>query len=56
MPLPSGLKTHIMKTHIIYIFALLIFANTNAQHHKVIGKWKTIDDVTGKAISIIEIF
>lgn len=27
-----------------------------AQHHSVIGKWKTIDDETGKPVSVIEIF
>lgn len=27
-----------------------------AQNHSIIGKWKTIDDETGKATSVIEIF
>ncbi len=27
-----------------------------AQNHNIIGKWKTIDDETGKATSVIEIF
>jgi uncharacterized protein (DUF2147 family) len=27
-----------------------------AQNHSVLGKWKTIDDETGKATSVIEIF
>lgn len=27
-----------------------------AQNHSILGKWKTIDDETGKATSVIEIF
>ena len=56
MPLLSGLKTHLMKKYIIYIAILLISTMTSAQNHKVIGKWKTIDDVTGKPLSVIEIY
>lgn len=56
MPLPSGLKTHIMKKYFLYLIVFLFPMIFHAQHHKVIGKWKTIDDITGKAISIIEIF
>lgn len=29
---------------------------SSGQHPSVIGRWKTIDDQTGKAISIVEIF
>lgn len=35
------------------LFFVLIF---NAQSQIVIGKWKTIDDVTGQAKSIVEIY
>lgn len=38
---------------------ILIFFFTNAlsaQHAAIVGKWKTIDDETGKPLSIIEIY
>jgi len=39
------------------LFAVLLFmAFVNVPNHSVVGKWKTIDDQTGKAISIVEIF
>jgi uncharacterized protein (DUF2147 family) len=41
---------------IISILFLFVSMIINAQHHKVIGKWKTIDDITGKAKSIVEIY
>ena len=44
-----------MKQHFIIIVSLCITTLLSAQH-SVIGKWKTIDDETGKAIAIIEIF
>lgn len=44
-----------MKNKICILF-LLISTVFYAQTHKIIGKWKSIDDETGKALSIIEIF
>ena len=41
------------------LFYILILACTNvlqAQHSSILGKWKAIDDHTGKPLSIIEIF
>jgi len=39
-----------------FVFALLFFSTIISAQHSVIGKWKTIDDETGKAISVVEIF
>ncbi len=36
--------------------ALFFFAISFAHSQTVIGKWKTIDDETGKAKSIVEIY
>jgi uncharacterized protein (DUF2147 family) len=41
-------KTTLLLTLILFVFSI------NAQ--SIIGKWKTIDDETGKAKSIVEIF
>lgn len=39
------------------ILSFLIFSAVSwAQHHSVLGRWKTIDDETGKPVSIIEIY
>ncbi len=37
---------------------ILLFLSTqfHGQSHGVIGKWNTIDDVTGKVVSVVEIF
>lgn len=40
----------------ITILALFISVVFYGQTHSVIGKWKTIDDQTGKAKSIVEIY
>ena len=37
-------------------FLILITHLTVAQNHSVFGRWRTIDDETGKATSVIEIF
>ncbi|UQD56811.1 DUF2147 domain-containing protein [Flavobacterium sp. K5-23] len=42
--------------NIITIAVLLLSTIFYSQNHTVIGKWKTIDDETGKAKSIIEIY
>jgi uncharacterized protein (DUF2147 family) len=44
-----------MKTTSIYI-ALFIFAFQASIAQTVVGKWKTIDDETGEAKSIVEIY
>lgn len=41
---------------IIIFFILFIAVISNAQNNSVIGKWKTIDDETGKPKSIVEIY
>jgi uncharacterized protein (DUF2147 family) len=38
------------------ILALFISMVFYSQNHTVIGKWKTIDDETGKAKSIVEVY
>ena len=40
----------------ILITILLFFSITFAQKSTVVGHWKTIDDKTGKALSIIKIY
>ena len=42
--------------NIITILALFICTVFYAQNHNITGKWKTIDDETGEAKSIIEIY
>jgi uncharacterized protein (DUF2147 family) len=37
---------------ILFLFSMI----SSAQSHSVIGKWKTIDDETGKPISIVEVY
>jgi len=43
-----------MKPAILFIF--IFFASISFAQHSVIGKWKTIDDETGKALSVVEIY
>jgi uncharacterized protein (DUF2147 family) len=40
------------------VFSLVVFFSiiSNMQSQSVLGKWKTIDDVTGQAKSIVEIY
>lgn len=45
-----------MKKGILYIIVLLFSTIFYAQNQTVIGKWKTIDDETGKPKSIVEIY
>jgi uncharacterized protein (DUF2147 family) len=45
-----------MKNNILIIAALFFTTIFYAQNQTVIGKWKTIDDETGKAKSIVEIY
>lgn len=44
-----------MKKIILIVF-LFVVSVSNAQNNTIIGKWKTIDDFTGEAKSIVEIF
>ena len=43
-----------MKSAILFIF--IFFNSASFAQHSVIGKWKTIDDETGKALSVVEIY
>ena len=45
-----------MKKSIIFGLAVFFSIIFNAQGQTVIGKWKTIDDETGQAKSIVEIY
>jgi uncharacterized protein (DUF2147 family) len=45
-----------MNKWIVYLSALFFTTLFHAQQPTVIGKWKTIDDETGKAKSIVEIY
>lgn len=41
---------------LVFFILFLISNATTAQSHSVIGKWKTIDDETGKPLSIVEVY
>lgn len=43
-----------MKKNILLI--LILLSSINSQSQSIIGKWKTIDDETGKERSIVEIY
>ena len=45
-----------MNRLVLLNFLMLITHLTFAQTHSVFGRWRTIDDQTGKATSVIEIF
>lgn len=49
-------KKEIRNRNILSSVMLFFFAIFIAQSQTVIGKWKTIDDETGKAKSIVEIY
>lgn len=40
----------------VLLFFLLIFSAVTAQKHSILGRWKTIDDESGKAVSVVEIY
>lgn len=42
--------------HRILIIVFLLFSGMLSAQESVLGKWKTIDDETGKALAVIEIF
>lgn len=50
----SGLKKLSFMKNLILTIAILFFTTTFSQ--SVIGKWKTIDDETGQAKSIVEVY
>ncbi|HLA55044.1 MAG TPA: DUF2147 domain-containing protein [Flavobacterium sp.] len=41
---------------VLFVLTVLFFSGSFGQKHAITGKWKTIDDETGKAISIVEVF
>ena len=41
---------------LVVIILVLFSINSFAQSRGVVGKWNTIDEVTGKAMSVVEIF
>ena len=45
-----------MKEHITLLMLLFFAVSLQAQQATIFGQWKTIDDETGKAMSIIEIY
>ena len=45
-----------MKKHILILFALALYASIGTAQTDILGKWKTIDDETGKEKSIVELF
>lgn len=45
-----------MKKNILFSLAAFFSIIVNAQSQTVLGKWKTIDDETGQAKSIVEIY
>ena len=45
-----------MKKYISLLIVLLCAVSMQAQQVTIFGQWKTIDDETGKAMSIIEIY
>ncbi len=55
MSISEFLKKRTMNKKVFYSIALLFFAILWAHSQTVVGKWKTIDDETGKAKSILEI-
>ena len=42
--------------NVIIVFALSVIASLGLQAQTVTGKWKTIDDETGEAKSVVEIY
>lgn len=45
-----------MKKSILFGLVLFFVMSFNAQSQNVLGKWKTVDDETGQAKSIVEIY
>lgn len=45
-----------MKKTLLLILVLFVATSASAQRDAIFGKWKTIDDNTGKARSVVEIY
>lgn len=45
-----------MKKLLLLILILFVAGSASAQRESIFGKWKTIDDNTGKARSVVEIY
>ena len=45
-----------MKKGIVFSLVVFFLVISNMQSQTVLGKWKTIDDVTGQAKSVVEIY
>ncbi len=46
-----------MKQRVLLIFIFLAFSSGFAQKHGgILGRWRTIDDESGKAVSVVEIY
>lgn len=45
-----------MKKQIFYSLCLILFSVFSTQAQSILGQWKTIDDETGKAKSVVEIY
>lgn len=45
-----------MKKSVVFSLAVFFLTISNLQSQTVVGKWKTIDDETGKAKSVVEIY
>lgn len=45
-----------MKNSVVFSLAMFFLMVFNAQAQTVLGKWKTIDDETGEAKSIVEVY
>ena len=39
-----------------FLFAIVLNANSYAQHEEITGLWKTIDDETGRVKSVVKIY
>ena len=40
----------------VFLFAIVLNANSYAQHEEITGLWKTIDDETGRVKSVVKIY
>jgi len=49
-------KTNIMKKNMLFTITFLVFSIFIGNAQSIFGKWKTIDDETGKEKSIVEIY
>ena len=52
----SFLVTKIMKKHLLLIILFLSSMFASAQVEKILGEWRTVDDVTGETKGIVEFY